>query len=83
MFTAAGARSKVYREEESAATHGVPQQQDDTTKDIYNVIKQQTDITEMLVKNQNLARLTQQDIPVFCGDPLDFRSYVKAFEQQC
>lgn len=81
MFSAGGARSKEHTEEKSAATsHRVPQQQSDTTKDIFNVIKQQADITELLVKNQNLARLPKRDIPVFSGDPLDFRSFLKAFE---
>ena len=59
--TAERARSKVG---ESVATpRGFPQQQSDTTKDVYNVIKQQTDIIEMLVKHQNLTRLPQRDIP--------------------
>lgn len=43
-------------------------------------MKHQTDITEMLVKHQQLACLSQQDIPVPCGDPLDCTLFLKAFE---
>lgn len=76
-----GAIPKVVRVEESGVTaSGVSQYQSDSTKDMCKVLQQQTDITEMLVKQQLLARLPQRDIPVFCGDPLDFRSFLKAFE---
>lgn len=50
------------------------------TKELCRVMKRQTDITELLVKNQQLSRLPQRDIPLFHGDPLEFRSFLKAFE---
>lgn len=43
-------------------------------------MKRQTSITEMLVKHQQSAHLPQGDVTVFCGDPLEFRSFMKAFE---
>lgn len=49
-------------------------------EDLYRGMKQQTDSTEMLVKHQQLARLSQRDIPVFGGDVLGFRSFLKALE---
>lgn len=39
-----------------------------------------TSIVEMCVKHQQSARLPQRDVPVFCGDPPAFRSFMKAFE---
>lgn len=37
-------------------------------------------ITEMLVKQQNMSLLPHKDIPVFKGDPLTYRSFIRAFE---
>ena len=34
----------------------------------------------MLVKHQQSACLPQRDVPVFFGDPLEFRSFMKASE---
>lgn len=44
-------------------------------------MKKQNEITEMLVKQQRLSLLPSVEIPVFSGDPLHFRSFLKAFEQ--
>lgn len=53
---------------------------DDETRDLYRVMQRQTDLTEMLAKNQQLTLLPQKDVPLFHGDPLEFRSFVRAFE---
>lgn len=44
------------------------------------VMLKQNDITEMLVKQQKLTHLPQRDIPVFSGDPLEFKSFIRAFD---
>ena len=44
------------------------------------VMLKQNDITEMLVKQQKLTHLPQGDIPVFSGDPLEFKSFIRAFD---
>lgn len=56
------------------------QQQNTDTNELYKVMKRQTDITELLVKNQRLSCLPQRDIPLFHGDPLEFRPFIKAFD---
>lgn len=48
-------------------------------RDILEVLKRQADITEMLLKVHNMAKLPKRDVPVFTGDPLDYRPFVKAF----
>ncbi|KAL7871964.1 hypothetical protein SRHO_G00069470 [Serrasalmus rhombeus] len=47
---------------------------------IYEVMRHQNMITEMLVKQQDLSLLPKRDIPVFTGDPLTYRSFLRAFE---
>lgn len=48
-----GAKPKVLKVEESGVNaSGISQYQSDSTKDLYKVLKQQTDMTEMLVKHQ-------------------------------
>lgn len=34
----------------------------------------------MLVKQKKLTHLPQRDIPVFSGDPLEFKSFIRAFD---
>lgn len=43
------------------------------------VMLKQNHITEMLVKQHKLTHLPQRDIPVFSGDPLEFKSFMRAF----
>lgn len=40
----------------------------------------QNDITEMLVKQQRLSHLSQRDVPVFSGDPHEFKPFIRAFD---
>ncbi|KAL7825760.1 hypothetical protein SRHO_G00334980 [Serrasalmus rhombeus] len=37
-------------------------------------------ITEFLVRQQKLAALPPQNIPIFNGDPMDYRLFIRAFE---
>ncbi|KAL7880825.1 hypothetical protein SRHO_G00030790 [Serrasalmus rhombeus] len=47
---------------------------------IYEVMRHQNMITEMLVKQQDLSLLPKRNIPVFAGDPLTYRSFLRSFE---
>lgn len=57
-----------------------PLLQDAGTSELYTVMKRQTDITELLARNQQKSRLPHRDVPLFHGDPLEFRSFLKAFD---
>ena len=46
-----------------------------------DVLRRQNEITEMLIKQQRMSLLPSRDIPVFDGDPLHFRSFIRAFKQ--
>lgn len=45
-----------------------------------DVLKKQNEITALLIKQQQTSPLPTREIPVFGGDPLQFRSFIKAFE---
>lgn len=45
------------------------------------VLRRQNKITEMPIKQQSKPLLPSRDIPVFDGDPLQFRSFIRAFQQ--
>ncbi|KAI2646661.1 NEDD4 family-interacting protein 2 [Labeo rohita] len=56
------------------------QSQNNPTGDLYSVLKQQNDITALLVKMQTAQLLPHREIPTYDGDPLQFNSFMKAFE---
>ena len=41
---------------------------------------QQTRIMEMLAINQNKGKLSQPRVPTFDGNPVEYRTFVRAFE---
>lgn len=41
---------------------------------------QQNRIVELLAMNQNKSRLPQPRVPVFDGNPIEYRSFIRAFE---
>lgn len=43
-------------------------------------MQRQNEVTELLVKQQSLAQLPQREVPVFSGDPLAYKSFMRAFE---
>lgn len=47
--------------------------------DLCRVMQKQNDITELLVKQQRLSHMPPVEIPVSCGDPLEFRAFLRAF----
>lgn len=77
---APAAKPKVRADQRPNSTLAAEPLQQNDTSELYRVMKRQTDITELLVRNQQLSRLPQRDIPLFHGDPLEFRSFLKAFD---
>lgn len=53
---------------------------DGATASLYNVMQKQIQITELLVREQQLSLLPSREIPVFKGDPLHYLSFINAFE---
>ncbi len=51
-----------------------------STDSLHEVLQRQNEVTEMLIKQQNLSQLPQRDISTFTGDPLTYRSFIRAFE---
>lgn len=47
---------------------------------LVTVMQRQNDITEFLVKQQKLSTVPPQNIPVFKGDPLEYKLFIRAFE---
>lgn len=47
---------------------------------LHTILKQQTDLTEMLLKQQNMALLPTREVPVYNGDHLSFIPFMQAFE---
>lgn len=47
---------------------------------IHSLRKKQNEITTLLVQQQIAALLPHREIPVFNGNPLEYRTFIKAFE---
>lgn len=58
----------------------VPNAQPAGGDNILAVMQKQNVITELLVKQQQLSHLPTKDIPVFKGDALQYKSFMRAFE---
>lgn len=48
--------------------------------DIVNIMQRQNDIAALLVQQNLCSVLPSRNIPVFDGDPLQYRSFIRAFE---
>ncbi len=48
---------------------------------LVDVMRKQNEITEMLVRQQQLSLLPVREIPIFDGNPLEYRAFIKTFEQ--
>lgn len=48
--------------------------------DLTNILQRQTDLTDLLVIQQKESKLPQREVPMFDGNPLTFRSFMKAFK---
>lgn len=47
---------------------------------ICSIMQKQNEITALLVQQQQSGTLPQRDIPVFDGNPLQYRTFIRAFE---
>ena len=47
---------------------------------LQSVLYKQNEISEHLLKHQQLSLLPSRDIPIFHGDPLQYKSFIRAFE---
>lgn len=57
-----------------------PSQNPIPSGDLSNIMQRQNEITATLVQQQLLMSLPSRDIPAFDGDPLQYRSFIRAFE---
>ena len=48
--------------------------------DLTNITQRQTDLADLLVMQQKEAKLPRREVPMFDGDPLTFRPFMKAFK---
>lgn len=48
--------------------------------DITNIMKRQCDLADLLVNQQRQAGLPKKEIPVFDGDPLKYKLFMRAFK---
>lgn len=44
------------------------------------MLHRQKELTELMVRQQNLSLLPKRDVPVFNGDPMSYQSFILAFE---
>ena len=66
---------------ENQAGHVQPQTQTENYQnDIVHVMQRQNDIAALLVQQNLCSVLPVRNIPVFDGDPLQYRSFIRAFE---
>ena len=49
-------------------------------KTFQELLQQQNDITKLLIDQQKKSTLPPREIPTFNGDPLEYRSFIRAFE---
>lgn len=64
-----------------ATANTAGQQLDGNMSGLLKVMENQNIITQMLVKQQQYAQLPEKKVTVFTGDPLNYRSFIRAFEQ--
>lgn len=49
-------------------------------KQLISVLERQNEITSLLVNQQSLSSLPRRDIPIFDGDPLQYKTFMGTFE---
>ena len=52
-----------------------------SSSDLFSIMQRQNDITAALVRQQHTSSLPPREIPIFEGDPLQYRAFIRAFEQ--
>ncbi len=58
--------------------------QSETSDDSHEVlglmVQKQKEITDLMIRQQNLSLLPKREVPVFDGDPLSYQSFIHAFK---
>ena len=54
--------------------------QDNTFQDIVDIQRKQTELSQIMVTQQARSLLPSSEPPVFCGDAMEFPSFMTAFE---
>lgn len=63
-------------------SHVTPSGKSANTDNLASVMQRQNEITESLIKQQKLSMLPSPNIPVFKGDPMEYRLFMRAFEHR-
>ena len=58
----------------------IPLQGTDETSELYNLLQRQNEISAMLIQQQASHLLPPREIPFFDGDPLQYKTFIRAFE---
>lgn len=58
----------------------IPLQINDETSALCNLLQRQNDISILLIQQQTAHLLPPREIPSFDGDPLQYRTFIRAFE---
>lgn len=62
--------------------HVTPKGNSVNTDNLATVMQRQNEITESLIKQQRLSTLPSPNIPIFKGDPMEYRLFMRAFEHR-
>ncbi|XP_037394066.1 uncharacterized protein LOC119263286 [Pygocentrus nattereri] len=57
-----------------------PTVQENSESATLHLLQRQNDIAELLIQQHNSHLLPPRDVPIFEGDPLQYRTFIKAFE---
>ncbi|XP_024116907.1 uncharacterized protein LOC112138581, partial [Oryzias melastigma] len=52
----------------------------DNQQSIIDIMRKQNEITTLLIDQQCVSSLPKRDVPVFAGDPLQYHTFMRAFE---
>ncbi len=53
---------------------------DDSHEVLGLMVQKQKEITDLMIRQQNLSLLPKREVPVFDGDPLSYQSFIHAFK---
>lgn len=69
------------RPKQTAVTASTRSSNEFNEMNVLQVMNKQNEITEMLVKQNQMSQLPIKEVTVFKGDPLTYKSFIRAFEQ--
>lgn len=63
-----------------SSLNGGSELRDEQYNNMLGIMRKQNEITTLLVQQQCLSSLPKREIPIFDGSPLNYHSFIKAFE---